>query len=509
MPTNVYHSQSEKDEKDNSDHRGFELELLSDELLDAMQTGIIFADTDGIIRRINTPALEDLRITGNIVGKNVKDVLKVSNQDKNILPGLLDQLKEGSVNKVELPENTFIETYQKSAHLFVQGQLTRLSGKKSEIVFVFRNVVNEMIRDFMLKMALSSTKIFPWFYDMDRNVMVIDERYFAYTGIPTKDYTMTLEEFSGRLHPEDQPVMAHAFEQQLTGTHYPYPVSFRLLRGDGSWEWFEGQSTYLGQIDGVPYRVVGICMSTQAHKDIESALIAARNKAEQSDRLKSAFLANMSHEIRTPLNAIVGFSNLLTGGEVAVASEEAQTYVNLINTNCNQLLTLISDILDLSRIESETMEYSYSEFSLNSFLTEVYQVHTLTMPQDIDFGLLLPPKGICMVTDPIRLRQIMDNLLTNAEKFTSRGYIHLGYKISEDTKEVELFVEDTGRGIPSDQCDKIFERFYKVDSFVQGAGLGLSICKTIVEQMSGRILVSSRLEKGSRFSVWLPIKTSA
>lgn len=137
--------------------------------------------------------------------------------------------------------------------------------------------------------------------------MIIDRRYFDYTGIPTEDNSMTLEAYSERLHPDDRAAMAHAFTLQLNGQHYPYPVPFRLRRGDGTYEWFEGQSTYLGQIKNMPYRIVGICMSTQAHKNIEEALTAAKEKAEQSDRLKSAFLANMSHEIRTPLNAIVGF----------------------------------------------------------------------------------------------------------------------------------------------------------------------------------------------------------
>lgn len=485
------------------DRRTRESETVSDQLLNALQTDVVFFDSEGIILRANRQACTDLRTEGNLSGRLITEVIKLIHHDKDILSDLVGELRTGKADAIRLPDDTFIRN-KEGGRFFIKGQFVRLSG--DEFLLAFRNVVEELTQEYMFKLALSSTKIFPWFYDMERKTMVIDSRYYDYTGIPTKDYTMTLEDFALRLHPDDRPAMAHAFEQQLNGIHYPYAVPFRLLRGDGQWEWFEGQSSYLGQVDGIPYRVVGICMSTQAHKDIEEALISARDKAEQSDRLKSAFLSNMSHEIRTPLNAIVGFSNLLTGCDVSTDSEEAHEYVNLINTNCNQLLTLISDILDLSRIESGTMDYTFSDQSLNQLLSEIYAMHTHSIPSCVGFHLRLPDTDLRLETDPLRLRQVMDNLLSNAQKFTKTGHIDLGYGLTNDGKTVEFFVEDTGCGIPEDQHVKIFERFHKVDHFIQGAGLGLSICKTITECLGGELAVASRLGEGSRFTLRLPVQ---
>lgn len=479
-------------------------EKLSERLMDALQTGIIFFDSEGVIQRINLEARRNLHVDVSVVGRRITDILSIVYRDVNILPDLLARFREVEVEDVRLPNDTFMRCEEGCARFFVQGLITRLD--KDEFLLSFRNIVDELTQEYMLKMALSSTKIFPWYYDMEREVMVIDSRYFDYTGIPTKDNTMSLEDFGTRLHPDDQGKMADAFGRQLSGEHFPYPVEFRLLRGDGQFEWFEGQSSYLGQVEGLPFRVVGICMSTQTHKDIEESLISARDKAEQSDRLKSAFLANMSHEIRTPLNAIVGFSNLLTGGDVSLESHEAKEYTDLINTNCNHLLSLISDVIDLSRIETNTMEYHFSRQSLYALFSELYQKYKSSVREGIDFNLMASNEYIQLDTDAFRLRQVIDNLLVNAMKFTAQGYINLGYQLSEGEECVEMFVEDTGCGIPEDQQEKIFERFYKVDSFVQGAGLGLSICKTIAERLGGTIRVVSRLREGSKFILRLPLR---
>ena len=481
-------------------------DYLSDRLLDAMQTSVIFFDAAGVVLRTNTQALEDLHADTPPLGRRLADIISVVYGNKDILPGLLAEFDNPATELVKLPPNVFMRCNDGRARFFVAGCVTRLDC--GNFLLSFRNVVDELTQEYMLKMALSSTKIFPWFYDFERGAMVIDPRYFEYTGIESPDCTMTLEEYAAHVHPDDLPSVSHALSLQLNGEHYPYPVSFRLLRGDGRYEWFEAQSTYLGQVEGMPYRVVGICMSTQAHKDIEDALTTAKDKAEQSDRLKSAFLANMSHEIRTPLNAIVGFSNLLAGGEVPADSEEGREYVELINRNCDYLLTLVSDILDLSRIETDTMEYSFELRPLGQLLSDIYQKYkyTYAFPEGVAFNLLLPEKEIRIETDPMRLRQAVENLLNNALKFTAQGHIDLGCKLSSDGRSVRLFVADTGRGIPEDQADRIFDRFYKIDSFVQGAGLGLSICKTIAERLGGTIAVSSRPNEGACFTLRLPLR---
>ena len=252
--------------------------------------------------------------------------------------------------------------------------------------------------------------------------------------------------------------------------------------------------------------IIGLSWDVTEMKKTQLELIEARAKAEASDRLKSAFLANMSHEIRTPLNAIVGFSNLLADGEVSADSEEGREYVTLISKNSDYLLTLVSDILDLSRIETGTMEYSFAEQPLGKFLMDIYINSNHTIPEGVEFNLLLPPDEVRIETDALRLRQVINHLLNNAVKFTSAGHIDMGYTPSVDGESVRLFVIDTGRGISEDQSEKIFERFYKSDTFTQGAGLGLSVCKTLVESLGGSISVVSRPKEGACFSLSLPIR---
>lgn len=475
----------------------------SNHVCNAQQRSLIFFNDLGIIYRTNISPHENLHFTDEFEGHKLNDLFAVEYRNESILPELLANFNDPGTEQVAFPKGAIIRTSDKKEMFFVDGYITRIES--DQFLLSFRNIVEEITQEYMLKMALSSTKIFPWYYDFTLGAMVIDPRYYEYTGIPTKDNTMTMEEFNERVHPDDRAPMAEAFGRQFNGMHYPYPVPFRLRRGDNTYEWFEGQSTYLGQIEGLPYRVVGICMSTQAFKNIEEALTTAKNKAEQSDKLKSAFLSNMSHEIRTPLNAIVGFSNLLAGEEV-IDNEESKEYASLISKNCDDLLTLVSDIMDLSRIETGTMEYSFSKFSIKDILTDIYQNHLDRIPDRVEFNLLLPDNDIRIESDPLRLRQTLDNLLSNAIKFTTHGHIDIGWALSNDRKHIRISVSDTGIGIPAEQFDKIFERFYKVDSFVQGAGLGLSLSKILTEQLGGKLLVSSRLREGSRFTMRIPIK---
>lgn len=232
-------------------------------------------------------------------------------------------------------------------------------------------------------------------------------------------------------------------------------------------------------------------------------LSEAMEKAEQANQLKSAFLANMSHEIRTPLNSIVGFSDLLKDIE-AFSPEEVKQFVDTINTNCTLLLALINDILDLSRIESGSMDFRFAGYNLTFVMQQIYDSQRLSMPRGVELVMKLPEgEGKSIVTDSVRLKQVINNFINNAKKFTTQGSITFGFQTEEPGYTV-FFVEDTGSGISEENQRRIFERFYKVDSFTQGAGLGLSICQTIVERFRGEINVSSELGKGTRFTVRVP-----
>lgn len=224
-------------------------------------------------------------------------------------------------------------------------------------------------------------------------------------------------------------------------------------------------------------------------------------RVQEADKMKNAFIANMSHEIRTPLNAIVGFAHLVT--ETGNASEQRECF-SIINKNCDLLLKLINDILDLSKIESGLLNYNVSEVELKDICQEAYVVQSLKMTSDVALlynSVAMP--SVRLWIDPHRVEQVLLNLLSNAIKFTSKGFISLFYEVED--LFVRISVMDTGIGIPEDKLESVFGRFVKLDDFYQGAGLGLSICKMIVEQLGGEIGVRSELGKGSTFWFTLPL----
>lgn len=225
----------------------------------------------------------------------------------------------------------------------------------------------------------------------------------------------------------------------------------------------------------------------------------AMEKAEQANQLKSAFLANMSHEIRTPLNAIIGFSSLIA--ELDLTAEEKEQYANIITTNNELLLKLVNDILDLARIESGGIVFHKESCNLTDLVKTLYKQHLSDVPEGIEFKEKCPDTPICLYSDKERLYQALENILKNAIKFTSAGFIEIGYEYSADAQDVRLYVQDTGIGISPEDQEAIFERFKKLDDFVQGTGLGLSICQAIVKQLNGRILLQSEKNKGCRISL--------
>ena len=476
------------------------------ELLDSVPAGFILLTPNGNIKQVNRQASAELGVQKqDIKNKNIREVFSIFHENINILDELLGRLQKDE-QEVTLPPDTFIYGTINTISFLAKGYFKNVTVEKNSnyILFTFRNVVTELTQEYVLNMALRRTKIFPWSYDTKCNLMTIDPRYFEHLGIPAGDCTLTNEQFAQLVHPDDIAGVLKALTLQAQGNFIEDPVSYRLHRGDGKWEWFEAQSTYLGQGTRIPFRLVGDCMSTLEHKKIEEELIIARDKAQQSDKLKSVFLANMSHEIRTPLNAIVGFSNLLVDGDMAFKKEEVKEFLSLINLNCEQLLALISDILDLSKIESNTMVFNITEQPLTPLLQNILRAQQINVPQEVELLLDLPATDTIITTDPLRLKQVINNLINNAIKFTSKGAITLGYRQNND--QVSIFVKDTGTGIDEDKINRIFERFYKGDNFVQGTGLGLAISHTIVEHLKGTITVTSEIGKGSHFTIQHPIK---
>ena len=255
-------------------------------------------------------------------------------------------------------------------------------------------------------------------------------------------------------------------------------------------------------LDKRKIRVDGDELSSPIIVSIEWELQTSKEKAEMSDKLKSAFLANMSHEIRTPLNAIVGFSHLIAESE---NTEERHTFYEIVEANNERLLQLINEILDLSKIESGIIEFTSAPVNIHSLCKEVYDAHVFRTPQGVKLIYEPSENGLVIETDKNRVFQVFSNLIGNAFKFTKAGSISYGYKLVN--KQVVFHVTDTGTGIEPEKIERVFERFAKLNNYAQGTGLGLSICKTIVERLGGEISVSSVVGKGTTFTFTLPYES--
>lgn len=301
-----------------------------------------------------------------------------------------------------------------------------------------------------------------------------------------------------KMHPEDRQRILTFYRNVMEGTEKDFRGEMRVLKPDTTdqWNWVRMNvvvTRYAPEMNEI--EIIGINYDITELKETESELIKARDKAQMMDRLKSAFLANMSHEIRTPLNAIVGFSDLLVETENL---EERREYIKIVQENNDLLLQLISDILDLSKIEAGTFEFTQSDVDVNMLCEDVARSLQIKAPEGVKLIADPHQQTSChLISDRNRLHQVLSNFVNNAIKFTSKGSICVGYELKGDF--VEFYVTDTGIGIDEGNRVAIFDRFVKLNSFVHGTGLGLSICKSIVEQLGGTIGVDSEVGKGSRF----------
>ena len=490
-------------------HRLVEQRDEFDNIFCSIRDGLITYDTDLRIHFVNRPLLQMLGLSSETYtsrfyeGQMAGSIFRIYMNGENILQDLLKKVRTGK-RPIPIPEKAFMQENHQGTYFPVSGEVVPIfaNEKMTGMAIVCRNISEEEMQRRFFNMAVEESSIYPWQYNMHMNRFHFPGGLLRRFGYTDDTDLLARDEMDTLIHPEDLLHTRRNFDAILLGNEINSRMSFRLKSVDGSYEWWEFRSTaYDGLPVDTPYMVLGVCQSIQRYKDTEEALIAARDRALQADKLKSAFLANMSHEIRTPLNAIVGFSSLM--GETGDMEEKRQ-YMAIIEENNDLLLQLISDILDLSKIEAGTFDFVEKELDVNMLCEDIVRFMKMKAKPGVEvlFDRHLPECRI--VSDRNRLNQVIANFVNNAIKFTTAGSIRVGYNKVDET-HLRFYVADTGLGIEPEMQAQIFDRFIKLNTFVHGTGLGLSISKSIIEQLGGTIGVDSEPGKGSCFWFVLPI----
>lgn len=469
-------------------------------------------DTEGriidfIYREVN-PIYEKYLISKDkVIGRKQSELSKVDNTQ---IISLYNSLN----NKKELSFQYYIE----KTRTYLTVIITPSKQKGFIDVFCVDNTELALTQQMLhsvnhkLSAALDVADITPWKWDLEKNTILCDVNrpveILQKQGIVNEQHLEIPDSiYLSNICKDDKERIMTAYQRLINGETSKFKEEFRIIpkkENPKHYTWVEVQATVDEKDEnGNPKTLVGSSLVITQRKMMEEALIEAKEKAEESNKLKSAFLANMSHEIRTPLNAIVGFSGILASTEKEDEMEKLE-YMHIIEDNNNLLLQLISDILDLSKIEAGTLEFSYSNVDINELfynLEDSARIRNKSQNVQIIYNQTMQE---CYInTDKNRLTQVVSNLLNNAMKFTEKGSIEFGYDLQDDNF-LHFYVTDTGSGIPKEQLDNVFGRFVKLNNFVQGTGLGLSICQTIVEAMGGKIGVTSKEGEGSTFWFTLP-----
>lgn len=488
-------------------------ERLLSNIFKYLPIGIELYDMDGVLVDLNDKELEMFHI------EKKEDVLGINIFDNPIFP---KEMKE-RLKKNEDADFTFRYDFSKVGSYYQNTQKQGTIDLMTKVTTLY-NSEHQPINYLLINADKTETTVaynkiqeFEEFFELVGDYAKVGYAHFNilsghgyaqkswYRNVGEADETPLSDIFGTyrHFHPDDRALLIRFLDDARKGLTTQLSKEMRVLREDGTYTWTHVNllvKKYAPQ-DRI-IEIISINYDITELKRTEEMLVKARDKAEASDRLKSAFLANMSHEIRTPLNAIVGFSSLLTSTESAA---EKELYNSLIGHNNKLLLNLINDVIDLSKIESGYLELRPDWVNLTELLDESVAEYAHQVPSGVELLTNYPAHDSLVELDRLRIKQILSNFLSNALKNTTTGHVEVFYEV--DHQSVRIGVKDTGRGIPQNMLEKIFERFEKLDSFAQGAGLGLPICKLIVEKMNGRILVDSQLGIGTTFIIELPCRS--
>ena len=488
-------------------------ERLLSNIFKYLPIGIELYDMDGVLVDLNDKELEMFHI------EKKEDVLGINIFDNPIFP---KEMKE-RLKKNEDADFTFRYDFSKVGSYYQNTQKQGTIDLMTKVTTLY-NSEHQPINYLLINADKTETTVaynkiqeFEEFFELVGDYAKVGYAHFNilsghgyaqkswYRNVGEADEAPLSDIFGTyrHFHPDDRTLLIRFLDDARKGLTTKLSKEMRVLREDGTYTWTHVNllvKKYAPQ-DRI-IEIISINYDITELKRTEEMLVKARDKAEASDRLKSAFLANMSHEIRTPLNAIVGFSSLLTSTESAA---EKELYNSLIGHNNKLLLNLINDVIDLSKIESGYLELRPDWVNLTELLDESVAEYAHQVPSGVELLTNYPAHDSLVELDKLRIKQILSNFLSNALKNTTTGHVEVFYEV--DHQSVRIGVKDTGRGIPQNMLEKIFERFEKLDSFAQGAGLGLPICKLIVEKMNGRILVDSQLGIGTTFIIELPCRS--
>jgi signal transduction histidine kinase len=355
--------------------------------------------------------------------------------------------------------------------------------------------------DFVLRAMRLST----WHIDPKTMMLTFDNDFRGYGNewMPD-DGGSNVMESTFQLHENDSERVRQSMDDLCSGRKSEYHEQYQVKVPHTSKTYWEESYAMVVErdINGMPLSIIGTSMRIDERKAIEEALVEARFRAEESDRLKTAFLANMSHEIRTPLNAIVGFTALLPDVQEA---EERSNLLNLIHENTQKLLRIVDDVVSISKIESGQEEAVMTSFDLVQVLSVVVDQYMPNVKPGVVMSTDFASPTQLVTTDLNRLQEIMRHLISNATKFTDQGAIVVGFNAPQNDR-IKMWVTDTGKGIAPEHHKRIFERFFKVDEFIPGAGLGLSTCEVMAYSLGGSVKVESALGQGATFTVEIPIQ---
>lgn len=478
--------------------------------VNSVNEGILSFDRKALLTSINSAAIRLLRLEKSpeeLIGQPLSALFRLSpahDQDRFWLYTLLDEALRSKQKQV-IPEGSLLYLRNRTA-LYIVGVLRALFVKGENIgsLFTFRDCTDKLRQTQFLEFSMAAGDVYTWQFNEKSERITFHSSFFIQNKIDNSaEKEMDYDRFLELIHPDDRANWTSVFQQmQANPQADKRNIQLRLLLPEGE-TWYEFRISTMPATDlNRAMRFYGICLSIQMLKETEESMIQVLNEAKESNRMKTEFLANMSHQIRTPLNVIVGFSTIM---DQADSPEDREKFMQIISDNCDLLLQTINDILDISRVESG-YPFQYKVCHLHDFLSNYWEERqSWFVSTPIEFFLELPEKDHLLESDTFRLQQLLDQLLKNAIQFTPSGSVTLGYKAVEEADQILLYVRDTGIGITPENREIVFERFYKLNNFTAGGGLGLSLCREIVHRMHGTITLSDGIEGGTCVTLCLPV----